>query len=76
MSQLSVRRVPPRLVRALKQRAAQAGRSAEAEHRVILEGALGDKATAVDIKSFLLAMPAPGRLSLRRSRDRGRRNDW
>ena len=40
MSQLIVRNVPEETVRALKVRAAMRGRSAEAEHRVILEQAL------------------------------------
>ena len=40
MSQLIVRNVPEEIVRALKLRAARRGRSAEAEHRVILEQAL------------------------------------
>ncbi|MBP1806922.1 FitA-like ribbon-helix-helix domain-containing protein [Rubellimicrobium aerolatum] len=40
MAQLTVRGVPDDLAAALKTRAAQAGRSAEAEHRRILEEAL------------------------------------
>jgi plasmid stability protein len=40
MGQLIVRGLDDRLIRALKQRAARAGRSAEAEHRAILEQAL------------------------------------
>lgn len=40
MGQLRVRGVPPDVVEALKQRAAEHGRSAEAEHRIILEEAL------------------------------------
>jgi plasmid stability protein len=40
MPQLLVRDVPPDVVEALKRRAAEHGRSAEAEHRVILEEAL------------------------------------
>ena len=40
MSQLLVRKVDEDLVARLKQRAARAGRSAEAEHRLILEQAL------------------------------------
>ena len=36
MAQLTVRNVPDALVRALRLRAAKHGRSAEAEHRVIL----------------------------------------
>jgi len=40
MPQLLVRNVPQDVVEALKRRAAEHGRSAEAEHRVILEEAL------------------------------------
>ena len=40
MAQLTVRNVDDRVVRALKQRAASHGRSAEAEHREVLRVAL------------------------------------
>ena len=40
MPQLLVRNVPQDVVEALKRRAAEHGRSAEAEHRIILEEAL------------------------------------
>ncbi len=40
MAQLLVRDVPRDVVEALKRRAASRGRSAEAEHRAILESAL------------------------------------
>jgi plasmid stability protein len=40
MAQLTVRNVDDRVVRALKQRAAAHGRSAEAEHREILRAAV------------------------------------
>lgn len=40
MAQLLIRDVPEALVLALKERAAANGRSAEAEHRLILEEAL------------------------------------
>jgi len=40
-AQLLVRDVPHELVEVLKKRAAERGRSAEAEHRLILEEALG-----------------------------------
>jgi plasmid stability protein len=40
MPQLLVRNVPHDVIEALKRRAAEHGRSAEAEHRVILEEAL------------------------------------
>jgi plasmid stability protein len=42
MAQLTVRNVDDQVVRALKQRAAARGRSAEAEHREILRRALID----------------------------------
>jgi plasmid stability protein len=42
MAQLTVRNVPPAVVTALKARAARSGRSAEAEHRRILEEALSE----------------------------------
>ncbi|HUO90035.1 MAG TPA: plasmid stabilization protein [Rhizomicrobium sp.] len=44
MGQLTVRNVDERLIRALKERAASHGRSAEAEHRDILRHALIAKA--------------------------------
>ena len=40
MAQLTVRNISDQVVRALKQRAAEHGRSAEAEHRAILRAAL------------------------------------
>jgi plasmid stability protein len=40
MAQLLVREIPQDIVEALKRRAAAHGRSAEAEHRLILEEAL------------------------------------
>ena len=40
MAQLTVRNVPEKIARALRVRAAQHGRSAEAEHRLLLEEAL------------------------------------
>jgi len=40
MAQLTVRNLPEHLVRALKIRAARHGRSAEAEHRLILRQSL------------------------------------
>ncbi len=44
MAQLTVRNVPEDLVKALRIRAARHGRSAEAEHRVILADALAGEA--------------------------------
>jgi plasmid stability protein len=46
MAQLTIRKVPEEVVRALKIRAAQQGRSAEAELRLILQHAM--TATAAD----------------------------
>jgi plasmid stability protein len=40
MANLIVRNLSPRVVAALKQRAARHGRSAEAEHRLLLESVL------------------------------------
>ena len=69
MSQLVVRNVPPRVVRALKQRASRAGRSAEAEHRAILEAVLAAGRSRRDFKAFLRAMPEPGPFRLRVTRN-------
>ena len=73
MPQLIVRNLHARLVQRLKARAVAQNRSAEAEHRAILEAALGGGQAARDFKSFLLAVPAAPALRVRRSRDRGRR---
>lgn len=45
MAQLTIRKVPDEVVRALKIRAAQQGRSAEAELRLILQQAAAARAT-------------------------------
>ncbi len=60
MSQLIVRNVPPEVVTHLKRRAAEHGRSAEAEHREILRQALLGPATAGSLKSLLVSMPDVG----------------
>jgi plasmid stability protein len=60
VSQLIVRNIEERLVRALKRRAAQHGRSAEAEHREILRTALEEDAGGESFKDFLLSMPDVG----------------
>lgn len=73
MPQLLVRNLPPRVVTALKARAASRGRSAEAEHREILERALLGAPPAEDFKAFLRTMPAAPAFRLNRSKDRGRR---
>ena len=72
MPQLLVRNVEQRVVAALKARAARRGRSAEAEHRAILEYALLGAPPEQDFKAFLKAIPTGSALKLRRSRDRGR----
>lgn len=60
MPQLTVRKVDASLVRALKERAARHGRSAEAEHRIILEEALGRDDARTSFKEFILSMPDVG----------------
>jgi plasmid stability protein len=70
MPQLIVRKLSARVVRRLKALAAAHGRSAEAEHRAILEAALG--AETKDFKAFLTSQPEAPALRLRRTRDRGR----
>lgn len=60
MATLIVRNLEPAIVAALKQRAARNGRSAEAEHRALLESALlgpGRRSLA----EALMAMPDVGR---------------
>ena len=56
MAQLIVRNVDEKVVRALKLRAAEKGRSAEAEHRDLLRQALLGPA-AGSFKEFLLSIP-------------------
>jgi antitoxin FitA len=60
MAQLLVRNLPRSLVEALKLRAAEHGRSAEAEHREILREAL-TKGPRGSLKDYLVAMPKVGR---------------
>jgi antitoxin FitA len=57
VAQLLVRNLDEDLVRALQIRAAENGRSAEAEHREILKAVLGKGSPAVDFKTFLESMP-------------------
>jgi antitoxin FitA len=59
MPSLIVRNVSVEVVRALKQRAAAHGRSAEAEHRELLQQAL-QAGRQVSFKEYLLAMPEVG----------------
>jgi plasmid stability protein len=58
--QLVVRNIEEEVVQALKLRAAQHGRSAEAEHREILRQALMPAKDHRSIKDMLLAMPDVG----------------
>ena len=74
MPQLIVRNLDRRIVAALKARAASRGRSAEAEHRAILERALLGAPPAQDFKAFLRSMPLSPDLDVSRSRDKGRKN--
>jgi plasmid stability protein len=60
MAQLIVRNVEDEVVRALKQRAASRGVSAEAEHRAILKSTLLGQASSRSFKQALLAMPDAG----------------
>jgi plasmid stability protein len=61
MAQLIVRDLEEALVRALKQRAARRGVSAEAEHRTILREALQRKPRkSTTFKQHLAAMPDVG----------------
>ncbi len=59
MAQLIVRNIENEVVEALKLRAAQNGRSAEAEHRELLRKALLQQ-PARSLKEHLLAMPDVG----------------
>jgi plasmid stability protein len=74
MAQLLVRDLPVAVVRSLKVRAARHGRSAEAEHRRILEEALLPRGPRGTLKEWLLAMPKGGTdADFARRRDQGRR---
>jgi antitoxin FitA len=59
MAQLIVRNIEAEVVEALKLRAAQHGRSAEAEHRELLRQALLRRPSA-SLKEHLMAMPDIG----------------
>ncbi|MQA28740.1 MAG: DNA-binding protein [Luteitalea sp.] len=60
MGQLLVRNVDDELIQALKLRAAQKRRSAEAEHREILREALASRRKRRTLKDVLLEMPGVG----------------
>ena len=61
MAQLIVRKLEETLVKKLKMRAAEHGRSAEAEHREILREALAPGRSGRSFKELLSAMPPVGR---------------
>jgi plasmid stability protein len=60
MAQLIVRNLNEGVIRRLKVRAAQNGRSAEAEHRELLKTALLAPRSMKSLKDLLLAMPEAG----------------
>jgi antitoxin FitA len=73
MAQLIVRNVDEKLVRALRLRAARKGRSAEAEHREILQEALRPARRRPSLKDLLLDIPEVGDdRDFERPRDLGR----
>ncbi len=74
MGQLIVRNVDDELIHALKMRAAQKRRSAEAEHRQILREALGPRRRRRTLKDVLMEIPAVGDdADFERPRDLGRK---
>jgi antitoxin FitA len=60
MAQLIVRNLDPEIVDRLRQRAAAAGRSVEAEHREILREALQPSRGSATLKELLFAFPDIG----------------
>jgi antitoxin FitA len=76
MAQLLVRGVAPDVVQALKRRAAEHGRSAEAEHRLILEEALTPGRASFWERAAILRQELQGKISgssadlIREDRDR------
>ena len=64
MPQLLVRDVPQDVVEALKRRAAEHGRSAEAEHRIILEEALRPGRARFRERAAALREETRGRISI------------
>ena len=74
MGQLIVRNVEDEVIRALKMRAAEKRRSAEAEHRDILREALVSRRRGKTLKERLLEMPEVGDdADFDRPRDLGRK---
>ncbi len=74
MAQLIVRDLEDDIVNRLKRRAAEHGRSAEAEHREILRKALVIRGARGSLKEHLSAMPDVGRgKDFARRQDKGRK---
>jgi plasmid stability protein len=64
MAQLLVRDLSPDVVEALKRRAAEHGRSAEAEHRIILEEALRPRDNGFWERAKVLREKTRGRITI------------
>jgi plasmid stability protein len=80
MGQLIVRGLDDRLIQTLKQRAARVGRSAEAEHRAILEQALQPETETFAAAAARLRARTPPQATdcadlLRQDRDRDHAGD-
>ena len=74
MAQLIVRNLDDKIVARLRRRAAEHGRSTEAEHREILREALAPSRGGKSLKDHLLAMPEVGTdQDFARPRDRRRK---
>ena len=74
MATLIVRNVDAGLVKQLRYKAVEHGRSAEEEHREILRKAFEEKRTEVpDFKSLLMAMPSGSGDLFERDRSTGRK---
>ena len=75
MAQLIVRNLDERIVKQLRRRAAERGRSVEAEHREILREALISPRKVISLKQRLLEMPNVGTdRDFARSKDKGRKS--
>ena len=74
MAQLIVRNLDDEIVKRLRLRAAEQGRSVEAEHREILREALLSKRSRRSLKDHLLKMPDVGNdRDFERRQDKGRK---
>jgi plasmid stability protein len=74
LAQLIVRNLDDEIVKRLRRRAAEQGRSVEAEHREILREALLSKRSRRSLKDHLLNMPNVGSdRDFARRQDKGRK---